>query len=190
MDWLLHPKRDQKMLDRFCTRLHAVRNATVIEMGAKRSNPANSTLHRTWAAEDAEFTGTDFENGIDVDVVADAHSLSLSFKPGSVDAVISVSVFEHLQRPWIAAMEIGKVLKPGGIVFVYTHFAFPIHGFPSDYYRFTREGLETIFTDAGLTVLGLDYENPCQIFSEADPNTQNLEAFTGVRLYAEKPARP
>jgi len=91
-----------------------------------------------------------------------------------------------LQRPWIAAAEIGKVLRPGAQIFCYTHFAFPEHGYLSDYFRFTRAALETIFTDAGLEVLATDYENPCTIVAEAEPGLVR-HAFTGVRLVARQP---
>ena len=39
----------------------------------------------------AEYIGTDFQAGLDVDVVADAHSLSEAFAPESFDAIISLS---------------------------------------------------------------------------------------------------
>lgn len=184
--WLEHPKRNQLLLPDFRNFLSGIRNARVLELGAKRSRPEVSTLHRDWAAEDAEFIGTDIEAGIDVDVVADAHALSAVFGKESFDGVISVSVFEHVQRPWIAAKEIFAILKPGGRSFVYTHFAFPLHGYPCDYWRFTREALETIFVDAGCTIVGSDYENPARIVSEADPDTQNCEAYTGVRIVVQK----
>ena len=184
--WLDHPARKPHLLPDFCDWLHGIRRARVLEMGVKRSRPEVSTLHRVWASADAEYIGTDFEDGIDVDVVADAHSLSRTFERESFDAVISVSVFEHLQRPWIAGREIATILKPGGRTFCYTHFAFPIHGYPSDYWRFTREALETIFVDAGLVVIGSDFENPARVHSEADPDTAGIETFTGVRIVAGK----
>jgi hypothetical protein len=33
------------------------------------------------------------------------------------DALIACSVFEHIRKPWLAAEEIGKILKPGGTAF-------------------------------------------------------------------------
>ena len=170
----------------FCAYLSEIRGAIVVEMGARRFNPDVPTLHRSWLPADARLIGTDFADGIDVDVLADAHSLSSAFAPASIDAVIANSVFEHFQRPWLVAAEIAKVLKVNGQIWVYTHFVFPEHGFPNDYWRFTREGLETIFVDAGLHVIGSNYHNPCRITSELDPNTANYECFTGVYLLARK----
>lgn len=185
--WLSDPARDPELLSGFIGRLHAKRSASVLEMGTKRSNPEFSTMHRSWAAEDAAYVCTDLEMGMDVDVAVDAHELSNAFPSNNFDAVISVSVFEHLQRPWIVAHELAKVLKPGGELMVYTHFAFPIHGYPCDYFRFTKEGLETLCGDAGLEVLGSDYENPAYIDSMADPNTKFGQAYTGVKIVARKP---
>jgi len=187
--WLTHPSRNPELLPAFQAFVRGIRKARVLEMGTKRSNPEVSTAHRDWCAPDAEFVGTDIEPGIDVNVAVDAHVLSSVFAPDMFDAVISVSVFEHLQRPWVAAKEIATILKPCGQAFIYTHFAFPIHGYPSDYWRFTRDALETIFSDAGLEIIGSDYENPARIQSEADPHTAGGEAYTGVRLLARKPHR-
>jgi 2-polyprenyl-3-methyl-5-hydroxy-6-metoxy-1,4-benzoquinol methylase len=44
------------------------------------------------------------------------------------DALVAVAVFEHLERPWIAAKEVARVLKPGGFAYVSTHQTFPLHG--------------------------------------------------------------
>lgn len=190
MGWLIDEGRDPFLLQGFVERLHAKRGARVMEMGTKRSNPEVSTMHRDWAAEDADYVCTDIEMGIDVDVAVDAHVMSTAFAPDSFDAIISVSVYEHLQRPWIAAMELAKVLKPGGEALIYTHFAFPVHGYPCDYFRFTKDGLQTIFLDAGLEIVASDYENRAWIDSAADPHTKGGLAYTGVRVVVRKPQSP
>jgi hypothetical protein len=80
--------------------------------------------------------------------------------------VIGCSVFEHIKRPWLASAEIGKVLRPGGKVFVQTHFAFPVHAYPYDYWRFTREALESLFDpEAGFSSCTSYYEFPAAIVS-------------------------
>ena len=176
------------LLSNFVLRLHGVRNARVLELGTRRSDPKRSTVHRAWAAADAVYTCSDFEAGLDVDVLADVHTLSQVIAPNSLDAVIACSVFEHVQRPWIGAAEIGKVLKPGGQVFVQTHFAFPIHGFPSDYWRYTRDALETIFgADAGLRVIGSAYQFPVELHAPELPAPGEIEAYLNTCVVAEKP---
>ena len=190
------PRPDQAAADHpanmllmdFITRLHGVRNARVLELGTKRSQADRSTVHRVWAAADADYICSDFEDGLDVDLLADVHTLSQSVAPDSLDAVIACSVFEHVQRPWIGAIEIGKVLRPGGQVFVQTHFAFPIHGFPSDYWRYTREALETIFgADAGLRIVGSAYQYPVGLLAPEVSAPEHHEAYLNVCVVAEKP---
>src|SRR6266446_1902897 len=119
--------------------------------------------------------------------MADIHHLSSVFTTNDFDAVIAWSVFEHFQRPWIATKKIATILKRGGKVFVQTHFAFPVHGYPSDYWKFTREALETIFIDAGLNIVDSEYEFPCQFISERVPSLQHAEAFLNSCVVASKP---
>ena len=176
------------LLVNFIHRLHAVRNAAVLELGTMRSQPDRSTIHRAWAAADAHYVCSDFQDGLDVDVVADIHVLSQHFAAQSLDAVIACSVFEHVQRPWIGAAEIAKTLKPGGQVFVQTHFAFPLHGYPSDYWRYTREALETIFgADASLRIVASAYQYPVRLHAPELPPPDSIEAYLNVCVVAEKP---
>jgi FkbM family methyltransferase len=72
------------------------------------------------------------------------------YAPGSFDLVYSHQVLEHVAKPWIAAHEIERVLKAGGIG-IHTSCAFnPRHGQPhfNDYYRFLKDGLEQLFDNA------------------------------------------
>ena len=167
--------------------LSRLKGARVIELGTRRTGNDIPTVRRDWAAPDATYICTDFMPGLDVDVVADAEHLSATFEPGSIDAVIACSVFEHIRKPWLAVAEIGKVLRPGGRAFVQTHFAFPLHAYPHDYWRFSREALETLFgEDEGFVRRESFYRFPCSIISEQEPATIVERAFLNVGIMAEK----
>ena len=77
------------------------------------------------------------------DVVADGHFLP--FRDSSLDAVFSNAVLEHVERPWVVADEIWRVLKPGGSVLVNVPFLNVIHD-ADDYYRYTDKGLRVLFS--------------------------------------------
>jgi ubiquinone/menaquinone biosynthesis C-methylase UbiE len=72
---------------------------------------------------------------------------ALPMPDASFDLVYSNQVLEHVPRPWVAAQEILRVLRPGGIG-IHTTCAFnPRHGPPhfEDYYRFMPSGLAQLF---------------------------------------------
>jgi hypothetical protein len=57
--------------------------------------------------------------------------------------IISDQVLEHVEgNPQDVFDESLRLLKPGGVAVHTTCFINPVHGFPSDYWRFTPEGLK------------------------------------------------
>ncbi len=68
---------------------------------------------------------------------------------GSFDVVFSTDLFEHVQRPWDAASECIRIAKPGGLLIHRTLFAYRYHPEPVDYWRFSSQGLEYLFTRDG-----------------------------------------
>jgi SAM-dependent methyltransferase len=143
----------------------------VLELGCRRWEPDFPTHHAEWLPpttslpdaepwRQAQWIKSDVEPGIDVDAVADAHDLMGSGDHAFdqvFDAYVAVSVYEHLARPWVAAHSAFEVLRPGGLLYVCTHHTFPLHGFPSDYWRFSTEALGLIFQDAGFQVMQVAY---------------------------------
>jgi len=65
----------------------------------------------------------------------------------SIDFVYSSDTFEHISKPWLAAKEITRILKPGGFCFISTLFAWRYHKEPEDYFRYTPFGLISLFED-------------------------------------------
>ena len=171
----------------FLERVGQMQASSVLELGTKRSKPKRSTMHRSWVPQASEFLGTDFQEGLDVDIVADVHQLGSSVGGRQFDVVISCSTFEHIQYPWIAAEEIAKVLKPGGLIYVQTHHSFPIHAYPYDYWRFTREGLETLFAERfGFKTLASAYQHRSFIANFHIPWLARHPSYLNVSLVAER----
>lgn len=65
----------------------------------------------------------------------------------SFDFVIADQVLEHVQRPWLAAQEIHRVCKPGGIAVVATPGLYPIHPSPLDCWRIMPDGYRVLFDE-------------------------------------------
>jgi hypothetical protein len=95
-----------------------------------------------------EYTSMDIMAGENVDVVGDAHQMSRLLPHNHYHAAMSVSVFEHLLMPWKAVIELNRVMAPGGIVFIMTHQAYPLHDQPCDYWRISKDAWPALFNAA------------------------------------------
>jgi SAM-dependent methyltransferase len=161
------PQHDVRSMFWEATRADKPRRA--LEVGTLQAVPGVSTKHIGLFGQPApeEYVCLDVAAGPDVDVVGNLHALPMEWT-GRFNAFVAVAVFEHLERPWIAAKELSRVLAPGGRFFISTHQCFPIHGYPSDFFRFSTEALRLILEDAGLIVDACEYEHRCYILPPAD----------------------
>lgn len=135
---------------------------------------------------EAEWRGTDVEGGAGVDYVGDIHSLDRTC-PDKFHGIFCQSVFEHLERPWVAMIALGRLLLPGGVLFVGTHQTYPLHGYPKDYWRFSGDALRTMAFDADLEVLAATYDHPCTIVPAIRLSGWNdiAKAFLNVSICAK-----
>lgn len=99
-----------------------------------------------------EYVGIDFRPGPGVDSVENVENLP---RPdGSVGTAIALSVFEHVERFWLGFAEIERVLRDDGLLIVSCPFYFHIHSYPSDYWRFTPEALESLLRNYSHGLIG------------------------------------
>ena len=161
----------------------------VLELGTKRSIPERATIHRNWVPRAERYDGSDLGPGLDVDRVADVHRLSQILGEEQYDIIIACSAFEHFKYPHMAAHQIMKTLRVGGICFVQTHQTFPLHAFPYDFFRFSREALACLFgTKMGFEVIATDYDFPAKIQADESPEQRNADAYLNVNLVGRKVA--
>ncbi len=99
-----------------------------------------------------KYLGIDLVSGKNVDRV-----MNSEFDTGLPDsfaaAVISGQCLEHTPQPGLLVNEMFRICAPGGCVLICAPFAFPIHRYPKDYWRFCPDGLEALIEAAGGTVL-------------------------------------
>ncbi|HEY42978.1 MAG TPA: class I SAM-dependent methyltransferase [Anaerolineae bacterium] len=159
----------------------------VLELGTKRSIPDRSTRRDKWVPNASEYLGSDIESGVDVDIVADVHRLTEVVGEEQFDVIISCATFEHFKYPHLAAHQVMKALKIGGLLFIQTHHTFPLHAYPYDYFRFSREALAGLFgTEMGFRVIETKYEFPARVYSSQIPTSFRAPAYLNVCLYGEK----
>jgi len=138
----------------------------VVEFGAARAAGQAHLPPLKSLFPGRDFTGTDMSPGLGVDHLQDLHTLGI--RDGSVGTALLIDTIEHVEHPRRALTELARCLKEDGVLLLTSHFFFPIHKFPSDYWRFTAEGIDSLLDgfgrshaiEAGLqlfphTVLGL-----------------------------------
>ena len=85
----------------------------ILELGTKRSNPLCPTnrKHLFNDITNIEYIMTDYDNGIDVDVVCDIHKVDDVFEKESFDLIITCSTFEHFKYPQLCGHNLMKILS-------------------------------------------------------------------------------
>jgi SAM-dependent methyltransferase len=94
-------------------------------------------------------------------------------------------VLEHTEAPEKVLAEAHRVLRPGGRILVSVPFAFPVHGAPHDYRRWTLGGLAAELARAGFAPVEL-----CSIGSAFATLALNLEFLVRFHLAAERRVLP
>lgn len=101
----------------------------------------------------SQYVGVDWSGSYHdtkADIAADLNN-PLPIEDAVANTVISLSVMEHLSEPQTMLHEAFRILKPNGYIVLQVPFMWHVHEAPYDFFRFTRYGLEHLFTKAGFT---------------------------------------
>lgn len=136
----------------------------------------------------AQYVGVDIEAGPGVDVICDAQNLANHFGRETFDIVISTEMLEHV-RDWRSTVEnLKAILRPGGVAVLTTRsIGFPMHGYPSDFWRYELADMEQIFGDFESVEVSSDPdpESPGVFVKAIKPAHAHAEAvdLSRIRLY-------
>lgn len=120
---------------------------SAVVAGGHRSN-REAFVNPAW-----RYVGMDIEAGPNVDLVVAEPYDWREVADASVDLVTCSQVFEHTEFFWITILEIGRILKPGGLAFIVAPGSGPLHRYPVDCWRFYDDGLPALARWADLEVL-------------------------------------
>jgi SAM-dependent methyltransferase len=125
----------------------------VLDVGSAVVAGGHASNREAFANPHWRYVGLDIEAGPNVDLVVAEPYDWREVADASFDIVACSQVFEHTEFFWITILEIGRVLKPGGLAFIVAPGSGPLHRYPVDCWRFYDDGLPALAKWADLDVL-------------------------------------
>ena len=118
----------------------------VLDAGAGEARLAGHFARHRYIGVDLGVGDADWDYG-SLDAVADLSLLP--FASSTFDACLNIVTLEHLREPACALGEMGRVLRPGGVLLLVVPLEWEVHQAPHDYFRFTCYGARHLLEKTG-----------------------------------------
>lgn len=118
----------------------ARRPQRILEIGSGKAEGGEYTYSMQSLFPDAEFVMSDIEPEFGHRII-DVTNLDIVEE---FDAILCISVLEHLPDPSAATRGILRALRSDGTAIIGVPAAYPLHDEPADYWRFTEHGLRML----------------------------------------------
>ncbi|MGG5818879.1 class I SAM-dependent methyltransferase [Falsiroseomonas sp. HW251] len=154
---------------------------TIVEVGAR--DVGVGALRQAAPSTAARYIGLDLEAGPNVDLVLDdPHRFPLA--DGAADLVVSSSCMEHDALFWLTFLEMARITRPGGHIYVNAPSNGAVHRYPLDCWRFypdsgralqtwsERQGLPVLLLEAMLLPRRRDIWNDCVMVFRREPGPE------------------
>lgn len=123
----------------------------VLEVGSYQVGERDWSPREMFDHRDTAYVGIDIREGPQVDRIVPEVGIWPDL--GQFSAALSMNTLEHCRRPWEVVVNIAHHIVVGGTVILIAPFMWPIHDYPSDYFRYTGDGLASLMDNAGLQCL-------------------------------------
>lgn len=127
---------------------YALASGTVLDLGGGKKPSYFQFIKQN---PEARVTNIDKQYGAEWCKDIDFEHDRLPFDDASVQQVLVLNVFEHIYNHQHLAREIRRVIVRDGEVIGFVPFLINYHADPHDYFRYTHEALEKIFTETGFS---------------------------------------
>jgi SAM-dependent methyltransferase len=121
--------------------------STLVDLGC-----GSMPYKRLFQGHIKEYLGLDLRPSSTVQQYADCCD-GVPIPDDHADIVLSTQVLEHVKDPGAYLADARRILKPGGTLLLTTHGVWRFHPDPTDYRRWTRDGLVLQIKEAGFHVL-------------------------------------
>ena len=169
----MHLSSYQHMADLVSRHLDDSRPLKIADLG---SYDVNGTYRTLFSGRPGwEYTGIDLSEGPGVDLAL-SNPYRIPIKSDAVDLVISGQAFEHVEFFWMTWLEMLRILKPGGMIFLIAPSRGPEHRFPQDCWRFYPDGYRALAKFGGCQLM----EVQTDWIPHEDPDSSHWGDTVGV----------
>ncbi len=136
-------EKSKEFIDRAMEKIGATNGLVLDFGGGERFGKWLSTYESLFTK--CTYRTFDFDAATGADIIGDIHAIPMG--DGSCDAIICASVLEHVRDPIRAMDELRRVLRKGGVMFLYVPSIYPYHarkGRYPDYWRFFDDTMREI----------------------------------------------
>lgn len=178
----MHKSSYQKM-EAFRRRYLAGREDESLRILDVGSQDVNGTYKPIFDAPAWTYRGLDMAPGQNVDIVLSSPYRWREVPGASCDVVVSGQALEHVEYFWITALEMSRVLRPGGLLCLIAPSSGFEHRYPVDCWRFYPDGFRALAQWARLDVL--------DVFTEWEPvgYGDGSEAWRDTLMVCRRPRR-
>ena len=148
------------LVDRF---LDKKRPLSLVDLG---SYDVNGSYRLLFNMQNVLYRGIDLEAGPGVDIVL-ASPYHFPLQTHSVDLIVSGQAFEHIEFFWRTWLEMNRILRPGGMIFLIAPSRGSEHRYPQDCWRFYPDGYRAL----------AKYGSPLFVYHEIVHNTYVVDEF-------------
>lgn len=117
----------EKFYNKYCDNLKF--NSYILDVG---SYDVNGTLKPIF--KNHRYIGIDMSEGPNVDIICSNESIP--FGDNFFDVIVSSSCFEHDNFFWLSFLEMCRLVKPEGLIYINAPSNGPYHPYPHDNWRF------------------------------------------------------
>ncbi|MGH8823988.1 MAG: methyltransferase domain-containing protein [Jiangellaceae bacterium] len=147
----MHPSAYAEMNRCVETYLPRDRRYEVVDFGS-RCSPRQTVTHRDlFRQHTCTVTGVDIKPGRNVDLVM-KKPYQIPLRRHSADVVMSGQTFEHIPFFWVSILELARILRPGGYLFITVPSRGHVHDV-NDCWRFYPDGMRALAAFSGLEVV-------------------------------------
>jgi len=149
---ILYSDAERRIVDEFVAAIPNAKNsALLLDAGAGSFRYRDTLMNKGYTYESQDFVNVfDLSKRGQHTYTCDINAIPVEAE--RFEVIICTQVLEHLENPLTAFLELERILKKGGSLYLTTNFLFPIHGEPFDYFRFTKFGLQSLSSASGFVI--------------------------------------